>query len=401
MSGRIMHIDLDAFFVSVERRNRPDLDGKPVVVGGNPDRRGVVAAASYEARKFGIRSGMPLKTAVRLCPKAIFISGSHQKYREVSRQFFALLGNYSPFIEPVSIDEAYLDVTGFESIHGSIAQMGEKIRRSVREQLDLTASIGIAGSKTVAKVASEKAKPDGLLEVLAGEEAGFLAPLEINCLPGIGTKTESILKKLGVTSLGRLAKMPPGSLRLSLGSYGDMLIRSASGIDERKVEPPAEAKSISRENTFTQDTRDSSTMQSMLAYLSERVGADLRKRNKYARCITIKLRFNDFNTLTRSQTMSQPSDADQVIFSTGLKLFLKELAKNPLPVRLIGIGVTGLTEKGGQLSMLEQDTLRMEKLNRAVDRIRVKYGFGSIQTGRTLRLEEIFPAGLKSKDSSR
>jgi len=349
-----MHIDLDAFFVSVERRNRPDLDGKPVVVGGNPDRRGVVAAASYEARKFGIRSGMPLKTAVRLCPKAIFISGSHQKYREVSRQFFALLGNYSPFIEPVSIDEAYLDVTGFESIHGSIAQMGEKIRRSVREQLDLTASIGIAGSKTVAKVASEKAKPDGLLEVPAGEEAGFLAPLEINCLPGIGTKTESILKKLGVTSLGRLAKMPPGSLRLSLGSYGDMLIRSASGIDERKVEPPAEAKSISRENTFTQDTRDSSTMQSMLAYLSERVGADLRKRNKYARCITIKLRFNDFNTLTRSQTMSQPSDADQVIFSTGLKLFLKELAKNPLPVRLIGIGVTGLTEKGGQLSMLEQ-----------------------------------------------
>ena len=386
-----MHIDLDAFFVSVERRDRPELNGKPVVVGGNPDKRGVVAAASYEARAFGIHSGMPLKTAVRLCRRAIFITGNHKNYREVSQKFMEILTDFSPFIEPLGIDEAYLDVTGFESMHGSIRLMAEKIRKEVKDKLGITASIGIAGSKIVAKVASEMAKPDGLLEVEAEEDSRFLAPLEIGKLPGIGKKTDAILKSLGIKTLGRLAKMPPDSLKSRLGVCGELLIEYARGIDNRPVEPPEKAKSFSRENTFAEDTHDRKTLEAMLQYLSEHVGVKLRTNGRQTRCITLKLRFSDFTTITRSQTLPSSTDADQVIFATGLKLLQKELAKNRLAVRLIGIGVGSLIEKGEQLNMLNGDVSRHENLNRAIDRIRQKYGFDSIQTGRTLRLEELFP----------
>ena len=386
-----MHIDLDAFFVSVEQVLNPELRGKPVVVGGKPDRRGVVASASYEARAFGLHAGMPLVTARRLCPQAIFIEGSFPKYRDASQRFMAILADFSPYLEPVSLDEAYLDVTGFESIHGSIHQMAVAIKQRIKDKLGLSASIGIASGKVVAKIASELSKPDGLLEVAAGEERSFLAPLPIGKLPGIGKKTEQIFKGLGINTIGELSNTPLSTLKSHFGASGELLHRYASGIDESKVEAPGAAKSISRETTFGQDTRDHSLLKATLGYLSERVGAELRQNGRQSGCVTLKLRYADFTTITRRHTLAKATDADQTIFSTGLKLLTTALSQEKQPVRLIGIGVSSLTEPGRQLDMLDLSSQRLERLNKAIDRIRKKYGFSAIQTGRTLPLKDIFP----------
>ena len=386
-----MHVDLDAFFVSVEQVLNPELRGKPVVVGGKPDRRGVVAAASYEARAYGLRSGMPLATASRLCPQAIFIEGSFPKYRDASQKFMAILADFSPFLEPVSLDEAYLDVTGFESIHGSIRQMALAIKRRIKDELGLHASVGIASCKVVAKVASEQSKPDGLLEIAVGEERSFLAPLPIDKLPGIGKKTERALRDLDIKTIGELSVLPLNALKSHFGASGEVLHRLANGIDDRKVAPPGAAKSISRETTFDQDTRNRAFLEATLRYLGERVGADLRQRGKQARCITLKLRYADFTTITRSHTLPQTTDTDQVIFDTGVKLLHRALLQEKQAVRLIGIGVSNLAEPGQQLAMLDSSARRLEQLNRAIDRIRNKYGFTAIQTGRTLLLKDIFP----------
>jgi DNA polymerase-4 len=353
----------------------------------------VVAAASYEARAFGLRSGMPLVTASRLCPQAIFIQGSFPKYRDASQKFMTILADFSPFLEPMGLDEAYLDATGFESIHGSARQMAAKIKQRVKDELGLNASIGIANSKVVAKVASALAKPDGLLEVDEGQEGSFLAPLPIARLPGVGQKTEGKLKGLGITTIGKLSITPLSVLKSHFGASGEVLWRFASGIDEREVEPAAAAKSISRETTFGQDTGDRSLLKSTLRYLGERVGADLRRKDKRARCITLKLRYADFTTITRHLTLSQTTDSDQVIFDSGVKLLNRALAGEKQPVRLIGIGVSELVETGEQLDMLDSSARRQESLNKAIDRIRKKYGFTAIQTGRTLKLKDIFGEG--------
>ncbi len=387
----IMHIDLDAFFVSVEQVLNPKLKGKPVVVGGKPDRRGVVAAASYEARAYGVHSAMPLLTASRLCPQAIFIEGNYQRYREASQKFMAILADFSPYLEPLGIDEAYLDVTGFESLHGSIINMAQKMKQRVKDELGICASIGIASSKVVAKIASDASKPDGLLEVSPGDERPFLAPLPANKLPGIGKKSEQILKNLGISTIGQLAALPAGVLKSHFGAYGRLIHDHASGIDDRKVEPPAAAKSISRETTFAQDTRDTTLVQATLRYLSERVGSELRQKEMRARCITVKLRDADFTTITRQQTLYKSADTDQAIFATGWQMLKNELQRGKQAVRLIGIGVSSLVESGEQPDMLDSTDQRLEQLNAAVDRIRRKYGFSAIQTGRTLLLRDIFP----------
>jgi len=389
----IMHIDMDAFFVSVEQMLNPELKGKPVVVGGKPDQRGVVATASYEARAFGLHSGMPLVTAVRLCPQAIFIEGSFPKYREASEKFMGILADFSPFIEPMGLDEAYLDVTGFESLHGSIRQMALEIKKRVREETGLIASIGIATCKVVAKVASATSKPDGLIELTAGDEATFLAPLAIDKLPGVGKKTEQVLRGRGISTIGKLASMPPDILKSRFGVFGIMLHRYANGIDDRAISPRGDASSISRETTFARDIGDRVFLSDKLSYLTEKVGADLRQHGKQTRCITIKLRYSDFTTITRSHTLSQSTDTDQAIFQVGEDLMRKALAADRRAIRLIGIEVSNLVEPGKQLSMLNGNEQRQEKLNRAVDRIRTKYGFSAIQTGRTLWLKDIFPEG--------
>ena len=390
MTRRIMHIDLDAFFVSVEQVESPELKGKPVVVGGRPDRRGVVAAASYEARVFGLHAGMPLAPAYRLCPQATFIEGSFPKYRRASQKFMAILADFSPYLEPVGLDEAYLDATGFESIYGSIRKMAVNIKQRIEDDLGLHASVGIASGKVVAKVASELSKPDGLLEVAPENECSFLAPLPVARLPGIGRISERILNSLGIHTIGQIATLPSDTLKHHFGTIGELMHRHANGIDDRPVEPPSAAKSISRETTFGTDTKDLSLLKSTLSYLSERVASQLRQRGKQARCITLKLRYADFTTITRNHTLTQATDIDQTIYKTGFQLLKWALSQQKQPIRLIGIGVSNLVS-GKQLDMLDASTQRLEQLDRAIDRIRKKYGFTAIQTGRTLPLKDIFP----------
>jgi DNA polymerase-4 len=383
----IMHIDLDAFFVAVEQVLHPELKGKPVVVGGKSDQRGVVATASYEARRFGLRSGMPLTTAHRLCPQAIFVPGNFPEYRAASRDFMAILADFSPFLQPMGLDEAYLDATGFQSLHGSIWDMALSIKRRVKEDLGLVASIGIATWKVVAKVASDESKPDGLIEVPQGGEADFLAPLAIGKLPGVGKRTEEALRGIGIKTVGDLAKKPRQTLERRFGSLGELLHDYANGIDSREITPPGEAKSISRETTFQEDTRDRTFLSATLRHQAEKIGADLRRMEKQARCVGIKVRYADFTTLTRHRTLLQNTDIDQTIFEIGVDLLWKAMAADRRPVRLIGIEVSGLIEPSNQLSMLDDDERRLRNLNKAVDRIRLKYGFDAIETGRTLPLK--------------
>jgi len=385
----IIHIDLDSFFVSVEQVLNPALKGKPVVVGGKPNRRGVVATASYEARAFGLHSGMPLVTAARLCPDAIFIEGNFARYREFSQKFMTILGGFCPFIEPMGIDEAFLNVTGFESLHGSIRQMADEMKRRIRNELGLCASIGIASCKVVAKVASDFSKPDGLIEVLPGEEAKFLSPLPAEKLPGVGKQTAKVLNGLGVRTIGQLSQVSPRALRSRLGSAGETLHRFANGIDDREVLPPGEAKSISRETTFGEDTWDRSLLEATLWVQSEKVGAELRQQGKQAKCVTLKLRYADFSTITRSHTLRESVDADRAIFETGIGLLEPALAKETQSVRLVGIGVSNLVETSHQGTLFNSSNRKLEELNKAIDRIRNRYGFGAIETGRAIRLKDI------------
>jgi DNA polymerase-4 len=385
---RIIHADLDAFFVSVERVLDPSLCGKSVIVGGNPDRRGVVASASYEARKYGIRSAMPIATARRLCPQAIIVTGNFVKYREYSKKFMTILADFSPFLEPGGLDEAYLDATGFESLYGTIHKMGTLIKKRVRGELGLPVSIGIASCKIVAKVASAASKPDGLLEIVHGKEAAFLAPLPMAKLPGIGKKTEAVLAGLGVKTIGDVAKLPESFLKSHFGVFGEHLTVFARGIDPRPVEAPGEAKSISRETTFTTDTREREFLTATLYRLTERVGADLRGTGKLARTVTLKLRYADFNTLTRSLTSKQGVDSDQGIFNIGQRLLLPALVIEKQPVRLIGISVSSLVTESRQLDMLDTRPARLVALNKAVDGIRSRYGFEAIKTGPTVEFKD-------------
>jgi len=384
---RIMHIDLDAFFVSVEQVFDPKLKDKAVAVGGIPGQgRGVVAAASYEARKFGLRSGMSLVEARRRCPGCLFIAGNWERYAEASEKFMKILADFSPFLEPGGLDEAYLDVTGFESLHGTLGVMGQKIRRRIHDEIGIAASIGIAGSKITAKVASKMAKPDGLVDVPPGAEAAFLAPLPIGKMPGVGEKTEKALNALGIRALGELAATPPSSLADRLGSYGELLRDHARGIDRSRVLPTADAKSVSNERTFDTDTRDREYLEATLRYLSERVGARLRRYGQKGSVVQLKLRWADFSAITRQRSLGFATDANEVIFGEALKLIDKALSINRQPVRLLGVGVGNLAGGEGQMPLSMGVPARLAAVDRALDRIRKKYGFGAIQTGRTLPL---------------
>jgi DNA polymerase-4 len=389
VNRRILHIDLDAFFVSVEQALVPELCGKPVVVGGRPDRRGVVASASYEARVFGIRAGMPLAQAYRLCHQAIFLQGSFPAYRDASEKFMTILADFSPCLEPAGLDEAYLDITGCE-LFGTPYQLASSIKERVKKELKLVASVGIASCKVVAKIASDSGKPDGLVEVAAGQEKEFLAPLPIASLPGVGKKTEQSLKAVGVKTIGQLAALPLQVIKNRFGNYGLIIQNYANGIDNREVETPGQAKSISRETTFADDTSDKVFLQAMLRYLCERVGAELRQEIKHARTITLKLRYSDFETISRRVSSKEAIDADELIFAGAVKLLEQALSGKKKPVRLIGIGVSNLVGYGKQLNLLDSRQQRLGLLDKAIDRIRTKYGFTAIQTGRTLLLKDIF-----------
>ncbi|MGB2855102.1 MAG: DNA polymerase IV [Dehalococcoidia bacterium] len=390
MMRRILHIDIDAFFVSVEQTLDPALRGRSVVVGGDPNSRGVVACASYEARVYGLKAGMSLAVAQRLCPHAIFLGGNFYHYRNASARFLGILSEFTPDVEPLGLEEAFLDLTGFEPIYGPVRETALRIKGRIRGELELTASVGIAGSKVVAKVASDLSKPDGLVEVAPGEERNFLAPLPVAKLPCVGPKTERMLQRIGITTIGELGRLPISFLRHIFGVHGDVIHRYANGIDNRGLELPAPAKSISRESTFAEDTLDRTFLSATLHYLGERVGATLRSQGRQARCVTLKLRYADFESITRSRTLREGIDTDRAIFEVGRRLMEKALEQRAMPVRLVGIGVSNLIE-GRQLNMFDPWAERQERLNEAIDRIRGKYGFVAVEVGRTLPLREVFP----------
>ncbi len=384
---RILHIDLDAFFVAVERVHNPSLVGKPVVVGGEAEGRGVVACASYEARVYGLRAGMPIWKARRLCPQAIFLAGSFHRYRKVSDGFMEILGSFSPFLEPLGLDEAFLDMTGFESLYGPLAGTAREIKGRIYRELKVTASVGIASSKVAAKVASDYNKPDGLMEIPPGGDAGFLSPLPVEQLPGVGAKTGEVLRTaLGVYTVGELAQVSTPVLRRTFGVWGDLLHLWANGLDHSPVAPPGPPKSVSRETTFSQDTGDRSFLLATLRYLAERVGADLREEKKSARSIVVKVRYADFHTITRHCTLRVSAADDTTIFEAGSALLARALQERKMKVRLIGIGVADLAARTEQLAFFESPQRRAEQLSAVVDKIRSKYGFTSLQTGRTFRL---------------
>jgi DNA polymerase-4 len=392
----ILHVDLDAFFVAVEQARDPSLRGKPVVVGGDPGGRGVVATASYEARAFGVHSALPLRTAQRLCPDAIFVRGNYREYARVSRAFHRILSDFSPLVEPGGLDEAYLDITGCGPVIESLSQTrcstpeelgraaGEAIRRRMKDDLTLNASVGVASCRSTAKIASDAAKPDGLLVVPFGGEAAFLAPRPVRDLPGLGAKAEGELTRLGVRTLGQLAALPDGVLRRLFGSWGPDLAQRARGIDASAVGAGrAGAKSVSREGTFAENISDIDVLRATLRGFAESVGAELRRMEKRAKTVQLKLRYGDFSTISRSHTIDRPTHSDDVLYETGVSLLERALDQDGRAVRLLGLGATGLVEDAVQAQLFEDQEVRGEELLRAVDGVRGRYGNRAVQRGRT------------------
>ncbi|HEY8491108.1 MAG TPA: DNA polymerase IV [Dehalococcoidia bacterium] len=379
---RILHVDLDAFFVALEQLRDPALRGRPVIVTGDPDGRSVVSTASYEARRYGVHSAMPLVTALRLCPQAVVLRGDFPYYASVSRRFHAILRDFTPLVESVGLDEAYLDVTGCEAVSGPAESIAQAIRARVREELGITASVGVAGSKVVAKVASDAAKPDGLLVVPPGGEADFLAPLPVRDLPMVGPRLAQELRGLGIRTIGDLARWPEDALAARFGSAGRALARRARGIDGSPVTAqPEPIKSISRDVTFPRDVGDRARLRATAARLGERVGAALREDGRHARTVTLRVRYGDFTTLSRQRTLATPTNADRPIIEAALALLERALSLDPRPVRLLGVGVANLTGPERQLSFLEADVARWERLSSTLDAVRSRHGAEAVRLG--------------------
>jgi len=388
LQSSILHVDMDAFFVSVELLERPDLRGKPVVVGGRPDQRGVVSAASYEARKYGVQSAMPLRTAGRLCPHAIFLDGHHDKYTEWSDRVASILAKFSPLVEMVSIDEAYLDLSGTERLHGPPFAAADKLLRQITQSTKLPCSGGLATTRLVAKVASDQAKPRGLVWVAPGMEACFLAPLPIRKIPGIGEVTERALRALGIETVEQLASHQQEKLEKIFGQWGTALYRKARGGDAYEFLIDAEPKSISQNHTFGEDTADVAQMETMLSHLSQKACKRLREAGLSARTLTLTIRYTGFETHTRSKTMSEPVRLDADIFAVFFGQ-LREHRDVQRKVRLLGVALSGLSHGAEQLDLLEADRReKLDKLTEATDRLRDKYGFGSVQFGGSLRRDD-------------
>jgi DNA polymerase-4 len=379
----IFHLDMDAFFVSVEELFDPTLVGKAVVVGGQRNERGVVAACSYEARKFGVHSAMPLRTAAKLCPQAIFIDGHPERYRECSEKVYGVLTRFSPKVEMASIDEAYLDMTGTERLHGPPLRAAHTLHQAMKAETRLNCSIGIAASRVVAKIASDLAKRNGILWVLPGEEARLLAPLEVRKIPGVGKVTEKNLHALGIRTIGDLARLDDSTLQSHFGNWGLALAGKARGEDaggwyDEEIGAEAGPKSISHEHTFSTDTAAAGLLESTLARLCQMVARRLREQRLHARTVQLKLRYADFTTITRAHTLRQPTQLDSEILDCIRSLFAKNWQAGAM-VRLLGVQVSSLESAEGQLSLLtaSQDG-RWARVLSAADRLRDKYGESAV-----------------------
>lgn len=388
----ILHVDLDAFFASVEQRDNPALRRKPVIVGGPLPSRGVVATASYEARKYGIHSGMPLFRAKKLCPQAVFIAGDFRKYEEASDKFAQICASYSPTVEQVSLDELYMDLSGTELLYGS-RDVAREIQQRVYREIGITCSVGISAQKTFAKIASGFKKPNGITQVLVGNEKEFLAPMAVGQLPGCGKQTQKILKDLNIKTISEFAKMHPQHVGLLLGKNGLHLWQVANGTDNSRVTPQADAKSTSRSTTFPFDTNDRKFIESMLFYLAQRVAQDLRMMGVGGRCISVTIRTADFKTSSMQFSLLHPISTAHELFKEGKKL-LNQLWDGATELRLIGIGVSAFNQLKSQngLFYMFQLNEKWETLEVAMDKVRKKHGFLSIAPASLMKLKGIYPS---------
>jgi DNA polymerase-4 len=407
----IFHVDMDAFFVSVEELFDPALKGKAVVVGGQRGERGVVSAASYEARKFGVHSALPLRTAAKLCPHAIFLDGHPDWYREYSHKVHHVLQEFSPLVEMASVDEAYLDMRGTERLHGAPLAAAHALHARMKDATGLNCSVGIAASRMVAKVASDQAKPNGVLWILPGMEARYLAPLEVRRLPGVGKVTEKKLAEMGIRRVGDVARLEESFLAARMGQWGLALAGKARGEDagswfEGEIGDEAAPKSISHEHTFSKDTADERQLDATLTHLTEKVARRLREQGLHGRTVQLKLRDSDFTTITRAETLDHPTQLDQELIAAARALFAANWRRGSA-VRLIGVGVSNLENTAGQLHLLDGErAARTREALAAVDRLRDRFGEASVKlasgmTGEVRERVHENPVGLPGKGPQR
>jgi len=384
------HVDMDAFFVSVEELYDPSLKGKPVVVGGRPNERGVVSAASYAARKFGVHSALPLRTAYKLCPEAIFLDGHPERYREYSEKAFEVFRAFSPVVEMASIDEAYLDMTGTERLHGPPLRAAHLLHQRMKADTGLNCSVGISASRMVAKISSDQAKPNGVLWVIPGNEAAFLAPLDVRRVPGVGKVTEKNLHALGIRKVGDLARLDEKFLADRFGKWGLALAGKSRGLDaggwfDAEIGEDEGPKSISHEHTFSEDTADLARLESTLARLSELVGRRLREHGLRARTVQLKLRYSDFSTITRAHSLPAGTELDTELFTKIRELFRANW-KPGAKVRLLGVHVSSWAEAAGQMNL--EGEARREKWTGALaaaDRLRDRFGESAVSLAAGMR----------------
>ncbi len=382
----ILHVDMDAFYASVEELDRPELVGKPVIVAGDPQSRGVVSAANYVARTFGVHSAMPSATARRLCPQGVFLPGRMDRYVDVSRQIRQIFHRYTPLVEPLSLDEAFLDVSGSIGLFGSAEQIGRKIKREIRDQLQLVASVGVAPNKYLAKIASDLDKPDGFVVVDENNIQAFLDPLPVSRIWGVGRVSNQVLDRLGIRTIAQLRAASLDPLREKFGSMGDQLWNLARGIDDRPVVPDHEAKSISHETTFATDIADAEILRGCLLQLTEQVAQRLRGQGLTARTVHIKVRFANFQTITRNQTLRQATDLTDELWQVAAEMLLNRMPKGHPPVRLLGMGVSGFEESGQSQGLLfdQEERRRQSQLDTVTDEILDRFGKGSISRAGSL-----------------
>lgn len=383
MSRAILHVDMDAFYASVEQRDNPELRSKPVIVGAGPHERGVVAACSYEARKFGVHSAMPSRTAYKLCPQGVFVRPDMKKYSMVSKQIMAILETFTPLIQPLSIDEAFLDVTGSTKIFGDALTIAKRIKTEVHAQTGLTASVGVAPNKFLAKLASDLNKPDGLTVITETNKVEMLAPLPVAKIWGVGKVTEKRLHEMGIRTIGDLQRIPLDELRHRFGN-ADHLHALALGEDDREVETDEESKSISSDHTFDVDTADLDQIKKCLLEQCEEVGLRLRQEKVAARTVQLKLRYADFTTLTRRRTLPQPTQDEMMLYEVAGQLLSAEGIKGKR-IRLIGVGGSNLVPPEIQSDLFNRTDEKRTRLAKAVDELRGKLGPGAIKRGTSLR----------------
>lgn len=384
----ILHVDMDAFYAAIEERDRPELVGRPIIVGGNSEGRGVVAAANYAVRAFGVHSAMPTVTALRLCPQAVVLPVRMNHYAAVSRQIRDIFFRYTPLVEPLSLDEAFLDVSGCKRLFGDALTIARRIKQDIQQETQLVASVGVAPNKFLAKIASDLEKPDALVVVDPTKVDEFLAPLPVGRLWGVGKVTGKSMQRLGVETIGDLRDLSLETLKITFGDSGEHFWRLAHGIDDRNVVPDRDAKSISHETTFSADISDIEALRGWLIELTDQVARRLRRNQRVGRTVQIKLRFSDFSTITRSRTRPKPTDVTAEIWQTASDLlteaYQSKRGGGPRSVRLVGVGISGLDEPGAVQQMLfddldEQQHAKQRQLDRVADAVRDRFGNAALK----------------------